>query len=132
MSNADHLLTPKHFKIFRRAVTKWIKQCQLESWHTRIQFQGINGMISPDALADVEYDYQIQDAVISLNQNWKTVAFTNEKADMTALHEYLHLVFAPLMELFEPQSALERVAINEEHRTIATLEKIIFHKVRKD
>ena len=124
-------LASKEYRIFQQAVTKWITKLQLESWSILTRLQGVNGLADPQALSEVDYTYQTQNAVITLANNWQNETFTREKADMTALHECLHLIFTPLMELFDDSNPdLVRVAEQEEHKIIATLEKVIFHKTR--
>lgn len=124
-------ISNRDYNVFRRWVTKWIVKLQLESWRIVTRLQGINGLDNPEALSEIDYTYQTQDAMITLAADWHNETFSSKKADMTALHECLHLVFVPLMELFDPNdTALVRVAEQEEHKIIATLEKVIFNKTR--
>lgn len=123
--------TAKHFKTFNHHLNKWVKRLNLQSWNISVvhkepaeEFEG--------CLAWVYYVYESMIAQVGMAKDWGEAPFTSKSADVSAFHEALHLLIAPLMELFEDGSEIKGIAEKEEHLIIAAIERLFFDAKRSD
>jgi len=129
-------VTAKQFKSFCRKLNKWVRKLGLQSWAVHVDHKDK----APDAdepadelgnLSWVLYVYESQIAQINLCKTWDG-PFTDKMSDMAAFHECMHLLLAPLMELFEGDEQIKAIAAKEEHLVIAALERMMFDKIPSD
>lgn len=122
-------VTAKQFKVFCRNVNKWVKALNLQSWNIFMNHKDV--INEEDSPSSVMYVYESQIAQINLAKNLNC-PFSERISDIAAFHEVTHLLFAPLMELFEELPAIKNVALKEEHLIIAALEKYLFDADKED
>lgn len=113
--------TKNQFKHFCRCLLKWQNKLKLEDWKISVNHKD-------DELKCVSssiYDYESLLANIQMAKTWDIIQYTPRLADISAYHEMLHLLFSPLLELFDEtgDKTLKSIAEKEEHRIIAILER---------
>lgn len=120
----------KQFKTFCRHLNKWVKRLNLQAWNINV----IHKVPGPDFdgnLAWVLYVYESMIAQVGMSKTWE-LPFNSRIADMAAFHEAMHLLLAPLMELFEGKPQLKTIAAKEEHLVISALERLLFDAKKVD
>jgi len=114
--------TAKDVKVFARAVKKWQAKMGLGRWAIFVQHK--NDEDDPDGdAAWVLSDHETLVCTMALAVDWP-LPVTKELLEMSAYHECLHLLLAPLMDY----AGTSKHARQEEHRLIVALERMQFGK----
>lgn len=82
----------KDFEYFKQRCFYWQKELGLQCWE--INFT--HNKKYPDNRATTGYRLKAFNSTIHLNIDWQDDEISNEALDRSALHEVLHLMFAPL------------------------------------
>ena len=120
----------KQFKTFCRHLNKWVKRLNLQRWNVNVIHKEPSEELDGN-LAWVFYVYESMIAQVGMSKKWD-VPFSSRIADMSAFHEAMHLLLAPMLELFEDDSPTKAMAEKEEHLIIAAFERLLFDAKKSD
>lgn len=120
-------LKPKHYSLFKKEVSYWVKRLGLTDWEIYYGFDDKD----KDSFATVNWRYKARKATIFLHKNWDVpnVNIDIERQIKTsALHEVLHILLARLNGLANDRTLDEIEYDSEEHGVINTIINLLEQK----
>lgn len=117
------LKTTKYdFEVFKEAATKWQYVLGLTNWHLFFDYARLD-----DAYANTAWNLDGTVATLTFSTYWDDLRPKTEKEiDILALHEVLHVLFAPFVhEAQERYTEGGRIG-SIEHDIIRRLEKVLY------
>ena len=124
-SDKTYKTTAKHFAVFKAQVQKELDRFGLKQWRVGIEHEERDD----DARAEVCWSLTGRCATIYLNTIWRG-DITEENLRMTAFHEVIELLMAPVYYMaYKPEERMmpgqrEVAASAEQHGIIRTLENV--------
>jgi len=115
-------VTKKHFKVFGRECTKWIRFFGLKEWNIIAVRRHLD---DEGALASCHADYCGRIANLVIDDDWGSEPVTNELLEICAFHEVCELLLAKLAKLAEAHYA-KNIVEEEIHVIIRKLESSLF------
>lgn len=114
----EYELTPEHRDKFKLSLERWQDDLNLRDWRIGLKAKHASSKV----LADVEIDLEARTAKVALSKAW-TKEPTDKELDDTALHEELHVLLKPLIDVAKTKN--EALIGSIEHSVINTLERLL-------
>lgn len=115
----EYPLTEEHRTKFKMALERWQDELNLRDWRIALKAKHASAKV----MADVEIDLEARVAKIALSKAWPKEP-TDKELDDTALHELLHVLLKPLMDVVA-KTKNETMIGGVEHSVINTLERVL-------
>lgn len=115
---SEYQITQEHRSKFAFSLERWQGELNLSDWRIRLQEKPAKKTV----MAEVDIDLEARVAKVFISTHWK-VEPTDRELDDTALHELLHIMLKPLLEVSKGKS--EIIIGSVEHSIINTLERIL-------
>lgn len=117
---ADHVLTDADVERFWEALSKWQAKLGLLDWRiVRSPRRAKNAMAEM-----VNPSWVQRQVTCRVGLNWKSCQPTPANIEATAVHELLHVMLKPLIELAR-NDASEDDLMNAQHAVINVLERLL-------
>lgn len=120
MAGNDHTLTEAHVEQFWAAMDLWQERLGLLDW--RIVKSSVR---AKNAMAEMRsFSWPQRQVTCRVGLNWKSCAPTPVAIEQTAVHELLHVLLKPLVEVARNDGCEEDI-MNAEHAVINVLERLL-------
>ena len=116
-----HPTSKKDFRAFREAFAWWQERLGLSCWDVDFTHKAQ----PPGELASCASDSEASAATVNLAKSWGSHKVMPEQLHITALHEALELMFAPMCEIAANRDFSPTQLDREKHRVIGQLEKVL-------
>jgi hypothetical protein len=120
-------VTDEHVERFDYYIDKWRTLLNLRNW--RILRTKKREMKNMAALLGVEHEHKL--ARYSVGVDFGNTAVTEESLESTALHELLHLILRPMLDVAIAQGEHNDAVLEEEHSVIVVLEQLLLHAYKE-
>lgn len=119
-----------HVERFEHYIDKWRTLLNLRNW--RIMRSKKRELKNMAALLTVEHEHKLARYAVGMDFGVTTV--NDESLESTALHELLHLLFRPMLDVAMNAGEHNDAVLEEEHSVIVVLEQLLLHayKDRED
>jgi len=116
-----------HVEEFDKHVDKWRTLLNLRNWRVnRIKKREARHMA---ALVTVEHEHKL--ARYSIGTDFGNTPVTQESLESTALHEMLHLLLRPMLDVAMAEGEHNDNVLEEEHSVITVLEQLLLHAYKE-
>lgn len=117
----DNLLSDEDVGMFWEAVSHWQDKLGLRDWRITQSMRA-----PPGAMACMDkWDWTQRQVRCRLNRNWKAEKVTPDNISATALHEVLHVLLHPLIEVSGDARSTAEERASAEHAVINKLERLL-------
>lgn len=114
----EYPITEEHRAKFKAALERWQDELGLRDWRVGLKSKPASAKV----MADVEIDLEARVARVAISKSW-SVEPSDKELDLAALHELLHVLLKPLMDVSKTKN--ETLIGSVEHSVINTLERIL-------
>lgn len=116
-----------HVAEFDEYVDKWRTLLNLRNWRvSRVKKREHKNMA---ALVTVEHEHKL--ARYSIGMDFGNTPVTQESLESTALHEMLHLLLRPMLDVAMNSGEHDDAVLEEEHSVITVLEALLLHAYKE-
>jgi len=117
-----------HVAEFDEYIKKWRELLNLRNWRvSRAKKREPKAMA---ALISVEHEHRL--ARYSIGVDFGAHEVNGESLESTALHELLHLLLRPLIDVAVAEGENNDAVLTEEHSIITVLEALLLHAYKED
>ena len=117
-------VTKRHFNIFRRDCTKWIRFFSLKEWYVSA-VRRVDADFEEGALAKCAADYHGRVAELIIDPDWGETDVTKGLLEICAFHEVCELLLAKLAKLAEAHYS-KKIVEEEVHVIVRKLENSLY------
>jgi hypothetical protein len=114
-------LTPDDAEAFWTYLRLWQNKLGLTGWRITRSPKPANGSLAEMS----KFDWRQQQVMCRLGLDWKATPITPASIEQTAVHELLHVLLHPLIEVAKTPGVDELSIAAAEHSVINTLEGLL-------